>query len=284
MSNRPYIIPLAYCDPIKVFKNFLLDQVSIFLDSATQSDGRGRFAYIVSDPFKIIRADDISDPFAQLEDHLKLNDFHKDHRLPPFQGGAVGFLGYELGRHMEKLPQPKKGLDIPDMIVGLFDTVAAFDTVKKKAWVIAHDITPNLRISKLATNRPPKAVRAQNMAARISVITPDLPIDWTSIGHWRADLSRSEYEDMVMRVKNYINNGDIFQANITQRLLADLPEKLSPFMLYKRLRTLSPAPFGAYLKFDTTSILSASPERFLSLDPGGNAITRPIKGNSSKGI
>jgi para-aminobenzoate synthetase component 1 len=284
MTNRPYIIPLTYCDPIKAFNNFSLDQTSILLDSATPSDGRGRFAYIASDPYKIIRAGDIGDPFAELENNLKLNDFHKDHRLPPFQGGAVGFFSYELGRHIEQLPQPKKGLDIPDMILGLFDTVAAFDTVKKKAWVIAHDVTPKFTISKLAAIRSPKAVRAQIMASRILATTPDSPIDWTSVGHWKADLSRSEYENMVMRVKDYIFSGDIFQANITQRLLADLPEDLCPFMLYKRLRALSPAPFGAYLKFDTTTILSASPERFLSLDPEGNTITRPIKGTRPRGL
>jgi para-aminobenzoate synthetase component 1 len=289
MTNRPYIIPLTYCDPIKAFADFADDQASIFLDSATHSGGRGRYSYIASDPYKIIRADDTNDPFFKLEKDIKFTRFHKDKRLPPFQGGAIGFFGYELGRHMEQLPDPKKGLDISDMIVGLFDTIAAFDTLKKKAWVIAHDVVPyidknNIVESKSDSVRPPKAIRAKVMASRISVTKPEAPIDWTSVGRWKADLSRSEYENMVMHVKEYIFSGDIFQANITQRLLADLPEGLCPFMLYKRLRALSPAPFGAYLKFDTTTILSASPERFLSLDSEGNTITRPIKGTRPRGL
>ena len=288
MNNRPYIIPLTYCEPINAFNNFANEQTSIFLDSATQSGGRGRYSYIAYDPYKVIRAEDFGDPFSKLEENLKPKQFHKDKRLPPFQGGAIGYFGYELGRYMEKLPKPKRGLDISDMILGFFDTVAAFDTLKKKAWVIAHDIVPkfdekNIVQSNLTSSRLPKAKRAQIMASRITSKVPELQIDWTSTSHWRADLSRAEYETMVLQVKKYICAGDIFQANVTQRLLADLPEELSPFMLYKRLRALSPAPFGAYLRFNSSTILSASPERFLSLDPEGLAITRPIKGTRPRG-
>jgi para-aminobenzoate synthetase component 1 len=288
MTVRPYIIPLTYRDPIEVFAAFADDPTSVFLDSAAQSGGRGRYAYIAVDPYQIIKAAEIGDPFSELEAALKSVRIHKDHRLPPFQGGAVGFFGYELGRHLEQLPKPKRGLSIPDMVIGLFDTVAAFDTLTKKAWIVAQDVVPNFgktnfNESELFNVRQPMANRAKAMASRISEASPEVPIDWTAFGNWREDLSRTEYEAMVTRVIDYIYAGDIFQANITQRLLADLPDGLSPFMLYRRLRALSPAPFGAYLSFDKTAILSASPERFLSLDPQGLAVTRPIKGTRPRG-
>ena len=274
MTDWPYIIPLTYRDPLEAFAAFAGDTVSVFLDSAAEAGGRGRYAYIATDPYRVITAAESGDPFADLEGALRSVRIRNDPRIPPFQGGAAGFLGYELGRHLEQLPDPKGGLDIPDMVLGLFDTVAAFDTLTGKAWVIAQDI---------ADDRPAKADRAKAMAKRIDGARPLGPVDWSAIGHWTADLSRAEYESMVSRVIEYIHAGDIFQANVTQRLLADLPSGLTPFMLYRRLRALSPAPFGAYLGLGDTSILSASPERFLSLDAEGYAVTRPIKGTRPRG-
>ena len=279
MTDRPYIIPLTYRDPLDAFAAFAKDPVSVFLDSAAEAGGRGRYAYIAADPYRIIRSGQTGDPFDDLEGALKPVSIRNDPRLPPFQGGAVGFFGYELGRRLETLPEPKGGFDTPDMVLGLYDTVAAFDTLAGKAWVVSQNIadaTPGAA-------RPPKAERAQAMARRVSEAPPLESIDWTAISHWTADLSRAEYEDMVARVIDYIHAGDIFQANLTQRLLADLPGGLTPFMLYRRLRALSPAPFGAYLGLADTAILSASPERFLSLDAEGRAVTRPIKGTRRRG-
>ena len=110
------------------------------------------------------------------------------------------------------------------------------------------------------------------------------PVDWHPAGVWKAELSRGVYEDMVKRALGYIYAGDIFQANLTQRLLADLPGGLDPFMLYRRLRALSPAPFGAYLSVgEGAAIASASPERFMALTRDGHVTTRPIKGTRPRG-
>ena len=126
--------------------------------------------------------------------------------------------------------------------------------------------------------------RAEVMAARLAEAPPLPPVDWRPAGSWRPELSRRHYEDMVSRAISYIHAGDIFQANLTQRLLGTRPEGLSPFMLYRRLRALSPAPFGAYLTAGPgLAIASASPERFLKLTPGGHVSTRPIKGTRPRG-
>ena len=152
MTDWPYIIPLTYRDPLEAFAAFAGDTISVFLDSAAEAGGRGRYAYIATDPYRVITAAESGDPFADLEGALRSVRIRNDPRIPPFQGGAAGFLGYELGRHLEQLPDPKGGLDIPDMVLGLFDTVAAFDTLTGKAWVIAQDI---------ADDRPAKADRAK---------------------------------------------------------------------------------------------------------------------------
>jgi len=285
-NNRPYALSIPYRDPVAAFVPFAGDPVSAFLDSAAEAQGRGRYAYIAADPFRVITAKDATlidgvavsgDPFQVLEAELKKFRYRNDETLPPFQGGAVGFFGYELGRHLEKLPKPRTlGLDVQDMVVGLYDTVAAFDTLTKKAWIIAANVE--------IPGRPSAEARAEAMALKIETTARLAAVDWTPVGTWRPEVSQTQFEEMVIRAIGYIHAGDIFQANLTQRLLADLPAGLSPFMLYRRLRLLSPAPFAAYLNIgEGAAIASASPERFLELTTDGGVATRPIKGTRPRG-
>jgi len=287
MTERPYAIPIPYREALSAFAAFAGDPVAAFLDSAAEAGGRGRYSYIAADPLLVLTTEGDKTaidgtsvpggPFDILEGELKKFRIRNNPRLPPFQGGAVGYLGYELGRHLERLPPPSGvGLDVPDLAVGLYDTIAAFDAETGQAWVIARDLE--------RPTRAPAAARAHAMAERIQGAPALDPVDWDPAGDWRPDVSRARFEEMVSRVIAYIHAGDIFQANLTQRLLGDLPRGLDPFMLYRRLRALSPAPFSAFLSAPGgTAIASASPERFLSLDAEGHAVTRPIKGTRPRG-
>ena len=98
----------------------------------------------------------------------------------------------------------------------------------------------------------------------------------------RSNFTRAAYEAAVQRVVDYILAGDIFQANLSQRFLAELPAGLDAWGLYRRLRRRNPAPFAAYLDFGEVEIVSASPERFLELR-GRQVETRPIKGTRPRG-
>jgi para-aminobenzoate synthetase component 1 len=98
----------------------------------------------------------------------------------------------------------------------------------------------------------------------------------------RSSFTRPDYLSAVQRVIDYIYAGDIFQANFSQRFEAPLTE--SPWQLYQRLRARNAAPFAAYMDLPDATILSASPERFLRIDPAGRVETRPIKGTSPRGL
>jgi para-aminobenzoate synthetase component 1 len=98
----------------------------------------------------------------------------------------------------------------------------------------------------------------------------------------RSSFTHRGYLDAVTRVREYIVAGDIFQANLSQRLEAPLEE--DHWHLYRRLRDVNPAPFAAYLEFDGVHVASASPERFLQLTPSGQVETRPIKGTRPTGL
>jgi para-aminobenzoate synthetase component I len=243
-----------------------------------------RYAYIAVDPFDTVRvaaAAEHADPFAALRARLaKYRMAHDAATLPaPFIGGAVGFVGYEVAHALERLP-PRKVPAFPlDLAFGFYDAVAVFDLSLKKAWVVSSglpEMTEALRIKRAAA-------RAEALEQQLG--TEPLPeIAAAPGGAWTAELSESAYKAKAEAIIAYIRAGDIFQANLTQRWTAPWPRTISPFALYRRLLNLSAAPFAAYLSLDAdTHIISASPERFLSVDHRGAVETRPIKGTRPRG-
>tara|TARA_R110000787_G_scaffold63679_11_gene144206 strand:- start:308178 stop:309557 length:1380 start_codon:yes stop_codon:yes gene_type:complete len=271
---KPDALEIPYKDPLTAFAPFADDPVSAFLDSADEAGGRGRYAFIAADPIETINvpAGGISDtdPFRRLKDMLSRVRLDHDPVLPPFQTGLCGVLGYELGGVLERLPPAKPGPAFPALCVGLYDTIAAFDTFEHRAWIISSDIDPA---------RPSAPQRRQLMAAHIAAAPNLAPPLAFQADDWVWEMDRDAYMAAVQRAVDYIYAGDIFQANITTRAMTKLPVGVDAFTIYRRLRWASPAPFAAYLGCGVgTTLVSASPERFLKLEPSGRITTRPIKG------
>ncbi len=271
---KPVAKEISYKDPVAAFQPFSADPVAALLDSADEGGGRGRYAYIAADPAETIvhGVDGLSshDPFGKLRALLHLARLDTDPNLPPFQTGLCGVLGYELGGVIERLPDHKGGTAFPGIAAGLYDTIVAFDTFERRAWVVAADLVPG---------RPSPTRRLEAMASRIAAAGVLPPLDRVPVAAWRWEMDRARYEAAVQQAIDYIYAGDIFQANITTRAVADLPAELSPYMLYRRLRWATPAPFAAYVACGAGhQLLCASPERFLKLDTTGRISTRPIKG------
>ncbi|MDA0996667.1 MAG: aminodeoxychorismate synthase component I, partial [Proteobacteria bacterium] len=254
----------------------------VFFDSASEVGGRGRHAYIATDPADTLILDDIdgkgvgADPFERLRHLIGRTKVQPDPTLPPFQCGVAGLLGYGLGRSVERLPDPKPdGVPFPDLAVGLYDTIAAFDNFERKAWIVAVDIDPM---------RPSAIRRMTAMAEKIAAAPPLGPIDGAACQQIKWDMDATRHAAAVERTIDYIRAGDIFQANITGRATASVPADLSAWTLYRRLRWASPAPFAAFVGCGVgRTLLSASPERFLRLERDGRISTRPIKGTRPRG-
>ncbi len=283
-----HVEPLAYCDPVQVFRAFAGDAHAVLLHSAATDAQRGRYSYIAAEPFQVLTADGDGvrvdgtpiggDPFTVLAEALRTYAMPADEASDgvPFTGGAVGFLSYELGGQLERLPEPRAGLPIPLMVMGLYDVVLAFDHHTRCATLFSSgqpDLVPGARAARATA-------RARHMRRRLESQGPmPEPPDWNTGASWRLDLPRADMEARIARTIAYIEAGDIFQANITQRALAPRPAGLSDHDLYRRLCALTPAPFAAFLRCGADlSLLSASPERFLKLDADGWVETRPIKG------
>jgi len=263
-------------------------QGAFLLDSALDSGGLGRMSFAGIDPFLVLRARgracELVRPGGTVEcldaEPLELlRSLLSAHRLPrglvpglPFVGGAVGWLGYEAGAAWEKVtPRAPDELGLPDMEWGLYDAVAAHDPATGKVTFVAHDIA----------GRDPSALLAA-LEARIlaSEERPAASAGKIGQGHPVSDTGREGFMAGVERVRAYIASGDVYQVNLAHRYACRCT--VSDDVLYARLRALSPAPFGAYLNFGYTRLLSVSPERFLSLR-GATVSTRPIKGTRPRG-
>jgi len=291
----PEVRAIAYLDPLEAFAPFADQPFAILLDSPAPDTSRARYAYICLSPFATVTAtgDAIcihapdgeakssnGNPWDALAELTRSFSSLPRPDLPPFQGGAAGLLGYELNRFVEELPPPPgTPLSCPDMAVGLYDVIIAFDCFAERAWIVSSGHP--------ATNPVDQLRRARMRADWLEVelqshlpSTPPAPPEEPAIrAEIRAELPREAYLDRIRRIRDYIYAGDIYQANFTQRFLGRLPEGLAPLTLYRRLRERTHAPFSAFMRIDdATCLLSVSPERFLKVDRSGRIETRPIKG------
>jgi para-aminobenzoate synthetase component 1 len=278
VSALPVVIPIPYRDPAEAFAPLADRAMSALLDSALQGP-QGRHSYIAHDPFQTLRCTphpwqitidgkpQDGDPFTVLA--RALARFSCDDVGPaPFAGGAIGFFAYELGGVLERLPVPRSH-PFPDV-------VAAFDPEQRQAWVISTGFpaTGEDRISRAQA-------RAEALVSALG--TAPLPPPPRPRGVWTAETSRADHEARVSRTLDAIRAGDIYQANLTQRFLAELPPEAAAFDLYRSLVLQSPAPFAAFINAGDMALISASPERFVSLSTDGVVETRPIKGTRPRG-
>ena len=290
----------------------------LFLDSAVPGARLGRHSFLTADPVAVVRSTGATTELIDVhrgtarrvrdDDALGvLRALVAAHRaapvpgLPPFQGGAAGYLAYEWGRVLERIPPARHDdLALPDVVLGVYDWVLAWDHEVGRAWLISTgmpELDPVSRDRRAAerlamvqarlVRQPMRDVREDVHATEAPSTgrrAPSHPVasaSWDAALGLRSSFTHRGYVDAVARVREYILAGDIFQANLSQRFEAPLRE--APWTLYRRLRACNAAPFAAFVDFPEALILSSSPERFLRVDPDGRVETRPIKGTRPRG-
>lgn len=264
---------LDYSDPVALFQRFSSTPGAVLLHSAKRMPGLGRYSYFAVDPFEVLRDDR---HFERLQAALERYALEPVSGLPPFQGGAIGYLSYELAQQLETLPVAKTcDQPLPSLVLGLFDVVVAFDHEQQQAWVISSGL-PELDPGKRAERAEQ---RLRWMMDQLAGPVPALDYGDTVVDarHIDSNFSAADYERTIARTIEYIRAGDIFEANITQRFSVNVPDTLTPWHLFTRSCQMNAAPFASYLHFDDVQLASASPERFIKVS-NGHVECRPIKG------
>ncbi len=217
------------------------------------------------------------DPFAVLERELDRYRIEPARCRCPFAGGAVGFLGYELGRCLERLPaRHANELAIPDMVVAFYDVVIAFDQSERRAWILSSGLP--------ADATPPRCARAERRARavfkRFAPAGRGRSGGAALTGRLDAGTRPGRVSSPDRDMLQHIRAGDIYQANFTAPSPDPAPAGTAAD-LYRALRRSSPAPFAAYLACGPRlAVASASPERFLRLDIEGRIETPADQGHA----
>ena len=272
LIDRPDLAELA---PIDVAERFL-DLPGLALLESARPGRNARWSYLTADPIAVIETASAGrDPFAGARRQLARLSRAVAHDGPPFTGGLVGYLSYDLGRRFERLPSI--ALDdqpMPELRLALHDWAICWDRREGRAWLAGRAVDGDAR-----TMARRLADVEERLAGEVQVRrVPPAPDALT----FRSGLDRPAYERGVEAIRTAIADGHIYQANRTRRLEA--PFEGDPWPLHRRLRTGDPALFSAYLDLGHgRAILSATPEPFLSVDRQGNVATDPIKGTRPRG-
>ncbi|WP_420794527.1 aminodeoxychorismate synthase component I [Thalassomonas haliotis] len=184
----------------------------------------------------------------------------------PFNGGAVGYFSYDLGRRFEQLPQnAEQDITLPEMAVGLYQQAVIFDNQSQRYFLMC----PEHQRSEIE-----KQIRDMlNSKVQVSNSSFSLATDW------RSNMSRASYGEKFNRVQDYLRSGDCYQINLAQRFSAEYQG--DEFAAYRALRQKNQAPFSAFMRFEDSAVLSISPERFLRLEQG-KVQSKPIKGTRAR--
>ncbi len=221
-------------------------------------------------------------PLAALRALLAESRIKLPQDAPPMAAGVFGYMGYDMVRLMEELPAPNPdSLGLPDAMLIRPTIMAIFDSVKDEVTVTS-PVYPDAAVSAKAAY-----ARAQERVTEI-VDALDRPLDHLAlkgedapaIGAPRSNTSPDEYKAMVLKAKEYIAAGDIFQVVLSQRFETDFT--LPPFALYRSLRRVNPSPFLYYLDFDSFAVIGSSPEILVRVRDGKVSI-RPIAGTRRRG-
>jgi para-aminobenzoate synthetase component 1 len=251
--------------------------------SLLESSSGGRYTIAAFDPVTTVS----ENVFETLREKINKTPFVDAPELP-FAGGWIGYLSYEAYSEIEKKVPVREPDLIPKAVFSFYDQFYLYDHLKKRARWIALDNGREasarfLRNSSLVVSvakglqngRAPFAENSFQLAASDSprkLEKPSLPL--------QSNFTKQSYLTAIGRIKNYIEAGDCYQVNLSQRFEGDIAEE--PYFIYRRLQKASSSPYAAYLNLEGAQILSSSPESFLELN-GREVTTRPIKGTRRRG-
>ena len=265
---------------IEKVMNLLKDKnYPFYLDSGMYFKKLGRFSFFGFDPILTFKFKNnyietsgdkyfTEDPFIYCKEIFEKFKVKKEGKKFPFQGGFVGYFSYELGKYIEKIPDNRvDDYNLPEIYLSLYDVIFVYDILKKKLYIAGYNFDEN-------SNKKIEFFRKSLNEIKESGCNFKIGKSLFS------NFSKEQYKSIINKAKEYIFAGEIYQVNLSQRFHTDFSGDAYNF--YNVFRTLSPAPFGAFLDYGDFQILSNSPERYLYIYDS-YIETRPIKGTRKRG-
>ena len=281
--------------PLALYLKLANKPYTYFLESVQGGEKWGRYSFIglaaetvikvfnyevrVEKNGQLIEKNDVDDPLAWIEDYQNTFKVPKLENLPDFNGGLVGYFGYEIIRYIEprlKNIDKTDELNVPDILLMVSNDLLVVDNLSSKVYIITHiDPTKNSyddAILKLdAIDKDIKQLFEHKISASENI----KPTDFVS------SFGKENFLKAVKDVQKYIIAGDVMQVVPSQRLSCSF--KAKPIELYRQLRILNPSPYMYFLNLDNFSIVGSSPEILTRVDNNNVATIRPLAGTRSRG-
>ncbi len=265
-------------NPLEVYNIFKNEKNTILLDSSNKDESLSKFSFIGINPFKTFESkgkkvfiDDIEvngEPFEVLEKLIK--DYYNNecnYSNIPLLSGAMGYISYDICRILEEIPNTSiEDFNISDMRFIFYNNIIIFDLINNKQFITSlngKEDEINFILNKISKCEHIEEVKVAEIK-----------------NNFISNFNKEDYKNSIRKLKDYIVNGDVYIANMTQRFYTETNEE--SFEIYKKLRSINKAPFSAFLNFNDFQIISSSPERFIEIN-NKKVITRPIKGTRPRG-
>ncbi len=297
----PYVEPHLFYERLSASRQL---HHSVLLESVKGPYKIARYSFIAFEPYLVLSAKDgevcvsstngekssisLRSPLDRLSELIAAYPQDAVPELPPFQGGAIGLLSYDFVRYLENIPRNAVAdLDIPDIHFMMADRIAAFDHLEKRAWII---ISPGARHTQMGfrdiadidwDSAYDEAAEVVRSIVGLEFRSADIGPQVSRTPLLKYEMDKESYMKIVRKAKEYIASGDIFQANLSQRISAFVDDVV-PWDLYKMLRHINPSPFAAFADFGSYTIVSSSPERLVKVKDR-IIETRPIAGTRPRG-
>jgi anthranilate synthase component 1 len=286
--------------PVSVFLKLGQAAPTFLLESVEGGEKLGRYSFMGVDPNIVLKSSgnraivhrngerqkldlDGRDCLQVIQEILAQRQVVAVPGLPRFFGGAVGYIGYDMVRHFERLPECSQDeLGLPECVFVFTDTMIIFDHVQHKMKIVANTFVdgPAEMAYEQAT------AKIDSIVARLARPQPQDPVQPGAAtgpvpsGEVKSNFTQAEYEQAVAACKEYISAGDAFQIVLSQRLRRQTGAP--PFAIYRALRMLNPSPYMFYLDFGDFQLIGASPEMMVKVEDG-LAETCPIAGTRPRG-
>ncbi len=290
--------------PVTAFQKLHRGDYGFLLESLEGGERWARYTFLGTDPREVLeyRGDDIRrwtaadgwkdigpslaprpSPLAHIAELLRRYAPVDIPGLPRFTGGAVGFIGYDVVRSIEELPNaPADDRDLPDAMFMVVDTLLVLDNVYNRATVIASvEVAVGAAEPELRRAWDDASGRIDTWLSRLEAPSRIRPLDMQPAGlpERSSPAEDARFKADVAHIKEYIAAGDTFQTVLSRRIDLAAPP---PFLTYRYLRALNPAPYLYFLQFGETHIVGSSPEVLVRVEDG-EVVVRPIAGTRPRG-
>lgn len=269
----------SHLDAFDVYSLFKNQKNIILLDSGMDEQNFGRYSFMGLNPYLTVKGRDnhclVNDKSYTCDIFTKLSQLLQQYKAPnptelPFIGGCIGYLAYDLGLTLEQIQSTaKEDLIIPHYYFIFYDNLFIMDHKTQRQYLTACGVLQN----------PGQSIKQlkQHIQQGEKVVYPSIP---TNKAPFSSNFTKPQYLAAIRKLRQYIENGDIYIANLTQQLSAHTAK--DTYDIYRDLRHINPAPFASLMRLQGFDVISSSPERFLKII-NNQVETRPIKGTRPRG-